>query len=131
MCLTLALTCCSHQKPISRDELKSKLRSASSIAAETTAFVDYVRQQRATEHYAKGHLEYLRSELAHTSQELRDSPPPAGAEAQTTECHKQVDALAAALSELRRDIDRPEELAREQGRIAAIRIELERTISSL
>src|SRR5690242_4127567 len=55
VCLALALaslTSCSRQEPISRDELQSELRSAASIAAETNTFIEYVRQNRATDQYA-------------------------------------------------------------------------------
>jgi hypothetical protein len=131
-CLALAvLSSCSRQKAISRDELQSKLRSASSVAAETGTFLDYVRQKRATDEYAKGHIEYLSSELTHTAKELRELRPPAGAAAQFTNGRKQVDALAAALSQLSNHIDRPDEIAREQDQIDSIHRGLEQTISSL
>jgi hypothetical protein len=125
------LTSCSQQKPISRDELASKLRSADSIAAETSTFIEYVMQRRTTQHYAKGHLDYLLPEVSDIAKELRDALPPRGAEAQLDNCREQMQALAAALSKLSRNVDRPEELVREQAQIAAIRKELERTISSL
>lgn len=131
-CLALAaLTSCSRQRPISRDELHSKLRLAASIAVETGTFVDYVQQNRATHQYAQGHVEYLSSELTHTAKELREALPPAGAEAEFTEGLKDVDALAAALRQLRSHIDQPHELAREKERITAIRKQLQQAVSSL
>jgi hypothetical protein len=125
------LTSCSHQKPISRDELASKLRSADSIAAETSTFIDYVMEGRTTQYYAKGHLDYLLPEVSDISKELRDALPPPGAEARLDNSRKQTQALAAALSKLSRNFDQPEELVREQAQIAAIRRELEQAISSL
>ena len=126
-----ALTCCSRQKPISQDELQSKLRSAASIAAETGTFLDYVGQNRATNQYAKGHVEYLSSELAYTAKEMRKALPPAGAEAEFTEGLEKVDVLAAALRQLRSHMDQPDEFAREKDQIAAIGKQLQQAISSL
>ena len=132
VCLALAsLTSCSGQKQISQDELQSKLRSAASIAAETTTFIEYVRQKRATDQYARGHVEYLSSELAHSAEELREALPPAAAEAQFTEGRAQVDALAQELRNLRGRIAYPDELARDTDQIAAIRTKLQLAISSL
>jgi hypothetical protein len=131
-CLALAaLTSCSRQKPLSRGELQSKLRSAESIAAETGALVDYVSQNRATHHYAKGHIEYLSSELIDTAKELRQALPPTGAETQLMDGRKQVDELVAALGQLRSLIDQPDEPGREKDQIAAIRKQLQQTILSL
>lgn len=98
---------------------------------ETGTFVDYVQQNRATHQYAQGHVEYLSSELTHTAKELREALPPAGAEAEFTEGLKDVDALAAALRQLRSHIDQPDELAREKERITAIRKQLQQAVSSL
>lgn len=132
VCLALAaLTSCSRQKTFSRDELQSKLRAAESIAAEAGTFIDYVRQQRATDQYAKGHIEYLSSELTRTAKELREALPPSGAEAQFTNGRKQVDALAAELSKLRSRMGHPDEFAREQDHIAALSKGLQQAISSL
>ena len=79
-CLALAaLSACSRQKPISQIELQSKLRSAASIAAEAGTFIDYIGQNRATDQYAKGHVEYLSSELTHRAKDSREALPPAGA----------------------------------------------------
>ena len=79
-CLALAaLSACSRQKPISQIELQSKLRSAASIAAEAGTFIDYIGQNRATDQYAKGHVEYLSSELTHRTKDSREALPPAGA----------------------------------------------------
>ena len=131
-CLVLAaFTACSRQRPLTRDELQSKLRAAASIAAETSTFVDFVRQNRATYHYAQGHIEYLSSELRDVAKDLSAAIPPPDAAAQLTHSRSEVQALAAVIIRLRGQIDRRDELAREQAQIAAIRKDLEHTISSL
>jgi hypothetical protein len=132
VCLSLvSLTSCSHEMPISHDELQSKLRLAASLAAETTLFIDYVRQQRATDQYAKGHIQYLSSEVDRLAKELHHALPTPGTEPQFADRVRQVDGLAAELSELRSRIDDPDELAREQNRFAVINQELQQAISSL
>lgn len=132
VCLALAaLTSCSRQKPLSRDELQSKLRSAASIAAETTTFIDYVRQERTTDHYAQGHIEYLSSELHRIAKELHEALPAADVEPEFTAGRTQVDALAAHLSEVRKRINRADELDREQDQIGGISHALQHTVSSL
>ena len=131
-CLVVAASVsCSRQRPLTRDELRSKLRSAASIAAETSTFADYVRQNRATDHYAKGHFEYLSSELRDIAKDLSDAIPPANAAAQLTDSHAEVQALAAVIMRLGGHIDRRDEFARDQMQVAAIRQKLEQTISSL
>jgi hypothetical protein len=132
VCLALAaLTSCSHPKPLSRDELQSKLRSAASVAAEANTFVTYVRQQRATDQYASGHLEYLLSEFNRTAKELHQALPTSDAGPQFAEGVKHVDALAEELTKLQSRIENRDELAREQDQIAAINKRLQQVISSL
>lgn len=126
-----ALTSCSRQKQLSRDELKSKLQSAASIAAETSTFIDYVGQERATHHYAEGHIEYLFSAVSDSSKELGEALPSAGAEKQLTEGREKLHALATALNQLERDIDRPDGRAQVQTQLATILEELQRIGSSL
>jgi hypothetical protein len=126
-----AFSSCFHQQPLSRDELRSKLQMAASIGAETSTFIDYVAERRATSPYAKGHIEYLLSELTDTVRELCEARAPAGAETQVADGCKELKALAAALGQLRRDVDRPDELAREQHQIADLRRGIQQTISSL
>lgn len=132
MCLALAvLTSCSRQKPLSREELQSKLRSAESIAVETVTFIDYVRQKRATDQYARGHAQYLSSELERIAKDLHGALPPADGEPEFTEGRTEVDALAAELSQLHVRISQPYELAGEQDRIAKISYALQQVVSSL
>ena len=50
---------CSHQETIDKDKMRSRLRSAMSFNAETDMFVEYLRQGRATRHYAQEHAAYL------------------------------------------------------------------------
>ena len=132
VCLALApLISCSRQKPLSRDELQSKLRSAESIAAEAGTLIDYIRHGRATHPYATGHIEYLSSDLARIAKELHNSLPAADASAQFGDGSQQVDALAEALNDLRSRIAQSDTLAPDQDQIARIRNALQQAVSSL
>jgi hypothetical protein len=90
-----------------------------------------VRQQRATDQYASGHIEYLSSELNRTAKELHQALPTPGAGPQFADGVKHVDALAAELSKIQSRIESPDELAREQDQVAAINKRLQQVISSL
>ena len=124
-------TSCTRQKPLSREELKSKLQSAASIAAEASTFIDYVGQERSTRHYADGHIEYLSSAVSDINKDLHEAMPPGGAETELMDGRKAVQSLAAELNQLELDIDRPNARAHDQARIATIRRELQRAGSSL
>jgi hypothetical protein len=132
VCLALAVfTSCSRHKPISRDELQSKLRSAESIAAEAGMFLDYVRDKRATHQYARGHIEYLLTNLERTDQELHEALPPAGGEQRFIHARQEVDTLLAELRKVRSRIGAGEDLYEDQRRIAAAREALQQAVSSL
>jgi len=132
VCLALAaLASCSHDRPLSRDELQSKLISAESLASETNTFLQFVRQGRATDPYSNGHIEYLSLEIGRIAKELHEAHPPADAEPQYRKGLSQVDALAAELNQLRGRIQRRDELAHDQEQIAGIRDTLQQAVSSL
>jgi hypothetical protein len=132
VCLALAaLTSCSRQKPLSRDELQSKVRSAESIASETGMLIDFVRQGRATQQYAKGHVEYLSAEIARVAQDLNNALAPADVAPEFNEARRQVDALGRELSTIGKRIGHPDELADNQARVAGIRNALQHAGSSL
>jgi hypothetical protein len=73
----------------------------------------------------------LSSELARSAKELHNALPPADASAQFTDGSRQLDALAAALTDLRSRLGQSNELARKQDQIARIRKALQQAVSSL
>ena len=127
----LLLASCSRRNTITRDELRSQLTSAVSFAAEAEAFIDYVRQNRATRNYAEGHIKYLADEVNRSSKELHEGMPAEGTEQKVRECRSQLDSLADELAAVRIGIGNPPILARTSERIAKIRRALEQTNSSL
>jgi hypothetical protein len=96
---------CSHRNTIDKDEMRSRLRSALSFTAETDMFVDYLRQGRATRHYAQEHAAYLEEAVSRSAKELEQAGPARGAESVLGECKIQLGSLRNELSRLRKAPD--------------------------
>lgn len=117
----LVLSACSRHKTLTKDELRSELTSAKSLAAETEMFLDYVRQNRATRHYAQGHIEYLTEEVEQSRKELQESLPAQGEEDARQKLSVQFDALRTELHSIRGRLDDKAALATAKEHIARIR----------
>jgi hypothetical protein len=83
-------------------------------------FVDYVRQKRATKHYAQGHIEYLAEEVENSRQELHQSSPVQGEEDAFQKLSTQFDALNAELHIIRGKLDDANALTTAKEHIAKI-----------
>jgi uncharacterized protein (DUF2164 family) len=127
----LVLGACSRHKTLTPDELRSELISAKSLVAETEMFLDYIRQNRATEYYAQGHIEYLTEEIEHSRKELQESSPAQGEEDAAQKLRAQLDALKAELHSLRDRLDDQAALATAKEHIARIRQALDEANSSI
>lgn len=122
---------CGRQKIIGRDDLRSDLTAAISLASETESFIDYVSQQRATFDFAEGHLAYLSENARQSAKELHESMPVQSIVQQFTDAQKQLDALAFQLATLRDQLARrPARPASTQG-LSSIRHSLEQIKASL
>ena len=126
----LLLIACSGHKTISRDELRSQLTSAASIAAEAETFIDYIREDRAPRSYAEGHITFLVVEVDRSSKELEKAAPEVGIEPQFLECREQLHYLGQALRTVR-PLASPDELPSVKERITLIRKALEEAKSTL
>jgi hypothetical protein len=93
-------------------------------------FIDFVRQGRATDQYAKGHMEYLSAEIARNAKDFHNALPPSDDEPEFKQARIQVDALGAEISNIREHIAHLDELASDQDRVAAIRSALQHAASS-
>jgi hypothetical protein len=127
----LALSACSRPKTLTQDELRSQIFSAKSLAAETEIFVDYVRQKRATKHYAQGHIEYLAEQVENSRQELHQSSPVQGEEDAFQKLSAQFDALHAELHIIAGKLDDVNALATAKEHIARIRQTLDEANSTI
>ena len=127
----LALCACSRQNTLTTDEIRSQLLSAKSLAAETEMFVDYVRQKRATKHYAQGHIEYLTEEVENSRQELHQCSPAQGEEDAFQKLSAQFDALHAELHIIGKKLDDVNALATAKEHIARIRQTLDEANSTI
>jgi hypothetical protein len=127
----LLLASCSRNKSIAEDELRSQLTSATSFAAETAVLIDYIRQNRTTRKYARGHVDYLAQAVSRSAREIREAVPGEVNERKLQECQSELDSLANALSAVGLVLNNPTALAAAEQRIVTIRKALEKSKSSL
>jgi hypothetical protein len=127
----LVLSACSRHQTLTKDELRSELISAKSLAAETEMFLDYVRQNRATKDYAQGHIEYLTEETERSREELQESSPAQGEEEARQKLSVQFDALEAELHTIRGRLNDQAALATAKEHVARIRQALDEANSSI
>lgn len=127
----LVLSACSRHKTLTRDDLRSQISSAKSLATETEMFLDYVRDNRATKNYAQGHIEYLTEESRESRKELQESSPAQGEEDALQKLKAQFDALNAELHSIRGKLDDPAALATAKHHIASIRHSLDDVNSTI
>jgi hypothetical protein len=127
----LVLSACSRHQTLTKEELRSELISAKSLAAETEMFLDYVRQNRATRNYAQGHIEYLTEEVEQSRKELQESLPAQGEEDARQKLSVQFDALEAELHTIRGRLNDQAALATAKEHVARIRQALDEANSSI
>jgi uncharacterized protein (DUF2164 family) len=128
---TLLLCACSRQKTLTRDELRSELTSAKSLAAEAETFLDYIRQKRATKYYAQGHIEYLIAQTEQSRKELQESSPVRGEEDAVQKLRAQFDAVNAELHNIRGKLDDEAALATAKAHIEKLRQAIDEASSSI
>src|SRR5437763_8968639 len=129
--LILVLCACSRHKTLTKDELRSELISAKSLATETEIFLDYVRQNRATKPYAQGHIAYLTQEIERSREEVQESSPAQGEEDAIQKSRAQLDALTAELHSICGRLDDAAALAIVKEHIVRIRQALDEATSSI
>ena len=129
--LILLLCACSRQKILTKDELRSELTSAKSLAAETEMFLDYVQQRRATKHYAQGHIEYLAEKVKQSRKELHESSPAQGEDKALQKLKAQFDALNAELYSIHGRLDDEAALATTKEQVEKILQAIDKANSSI
>lgn len=129
--LSLLVMSCSQQKTISREELRSNLRSATSIANETELSIDFVMRKQVTHNFAAGHFRYLGQELAKSTKEFASLRPERGLEQNLKNSGTQLDALAGTLQRIPSEIGDPQALTASKKQVGAIRRALEHETSLL
>jgi len=117
----LILCGCSRQKILTKDELRSELTSAKSLARETEMFLDLVRQNRVTKYYAQGHIEYLIEVIERSKEELEESSPAQGEEDAAQELKVHFYQLNTELRSIRGRLDEQAAVAAAKEHFAQIR----------
>ncbi len=130
--LLLALTCgCSQQKTLSHDELRSEFKKGISYAAEMELFVDFVRQQHSTSHYAEVHPAYLADQIEDSIREVAESKADSADQANLRLLNAGLHALADALRAVRSSPTDEQTLAVAKARSTAVRERLQQAQAGL
>jgi hypothetical protein len=80
------------------DELRSDIRSAISVAAETNLFVGKLQANRGTAAFALGHLGYLNDEILRFAKELHESHGDPAMAQSVGICAAHLDSLAREIA---------------------------------
>jgi hypothetical protein len=121
----LTLVSCSGPKTISRDELRSDLLAAISLASETQLFINQLQEGRVTPAFAKGHLGYLGTEGSRLDDELRQAKADEGLAGALGNGRAQLDSLTTMLADLKRKTGNKESLSAGRQQVTRIRMILE------
>ena len=107
------------------------MKSALSLAAETTLFIDYIRQSRPTRRYIEGEASYLRDEVKDSVKQFEKALPETGTENSINTCKAQLQLLDRELSSVPVEMGNADALAAAKERISEIRNTLEKASSAL
>jgi hypothetical protein len=129
LALSFPLASCTQRHTLSREDLRSDLASAISIASETEMSIGFVEHEQATSSFARGHFQYLAQQLRDSMKDISGSTPAAGLEQNVRSSQAQIDALSRALAALDAKNAASLESAKEQVR--AVRKALEDENASL
>jgi hypothetical protein len=123
--LSILLACfafnsCSHAKTMSRDELRSSILAAVSLASETEVFIDQLEEGRVTDAFAQGHLNYLSNEVMRSANELRQARTESQLGDALLTSRMETDSLAKTLSDLKAKASDAESLTATRNKVARI-----------
>ena len=129
--ICLVLASCSRSKTVSRQELRSDLVAAVSLASETELFIGQLLEGRATPAFARGHLDYLRQEATRAADTLREAHAGEGMAGQLESCRAQMAALALLLAGLENRAEATDKLSDDRQQARRIRLVLEQENAQL
>ncbi len=116
---------CSQRKAITPDQLRSAIRQARSLAAESELFVDFVLQGSATQTYAEGHAAYLEEQIQDSAAQLTGDAAEPDTRKSLRICRAALLRLARELSRVQAAIRDPQALVAARSSIAGIREDLD------
>jgi hypothetical protein len=99
--VSLASVSCSTPKTISRNDLRSNLLTAISLASETELFIGQLQRGRIAPVFAEGHLAYLGKEVSRLADELCQARADEATAAALETLRSQLDSLGSTLSDLK------------------------------
>lgn len=92
------LVSCTQPHTLSRDELRSDLTAAISIAGETEMSIDFALRGQSTDAFSKAHFHYLAEQLQDSRREIADSMPAPELQQGVRSSQAQMDALSRVLA---------------------------------
>jgi hypothetical protein len=122
---------CSGGSTISREELRSIVRSSISLTRETEMSLDYVAEGRSTRSFASGHFRYIAKQTEQNLRQLSESRPSPGIEQDFRASQEDVKKLASELTTISSRPTDPSMIGDARQRITEIREALEKTSASL
>jgi hypothetical protein len=122
---------CSDRSTISREELRSIVRSSISLTRETEMSLDYVAEGRSTRSFASGHFRYIAKQTEQNLRQLSESRPSPGIEQDFRASQEDVKKLASELTTISSRPTDPSMIGDARQRITEIREALEKTSASL
>jgi hypothetical protein len=127
--LFVILVGCSGQKQLKKEDVRSELISAISLAADTELFIDRVRQGATSESFQHAHVEYLQEQLKDSIKDLEKIQPEPDAADAAAQCRDGFEKLGQELSGVSAAND--DRLSTARNRVEDIRRALERAKASL
>jgi hypothetical protein len=121
---------CSHRSAISREELRSILRSSISLSAATEMSLDYVAAGRSTRRFASGHFRYLAEQAEQNFRQLSESRASPDIERDFRDSQENVKELASELTTISSQTIDASTIAAAKQRVMEIRGALEKTSAS-
>lgn len=125
------LASCTQRHVLSREELRSDMKEAISIAGETEMSIEYVLHGKTTHSFAAGHFHYLARQLRDDAKEMDDSTAQPGLQQSAAKVRAQMDVLSRALAGIDLDAENAASLKEAEDLVAAARKALEQENASL
>jgi hypothetical protein len=122
---------CLHRSAISREELRSIVRSSISLASETEMSLDYLAEGRSTRSFANGHFRYLAKQVEQNVRKLSEPRLSPGIEQDFRDSQEKVKALASELATISSQSTDTTAIRAAKQHITEIRRSLIKTSSSL
>jgi uncharacterized lipoprotein YmbA len=122
--LLMSIAGCSGSKKLGKQEVQSQFTKASSAAAETLTFVEYIRQGSPTKNFVRGHAENLRRQIEQQAEELSKAQAEPDNAAQLEQCRRDLHELQTQVNRIDPSLSQ-DAIAEITSRVEKIRADLQ------